>query len=474
MVEFFYSALLIFIVVMLFNFIIFWHELGHFLAARWRGVKVDRFQVWFGKPIWKKTINGVQYGLGWLPFGGFVALPQMAPMEAIEGGNRDAEPLPKIKPIDKIIVAFAGPFFSLLLAVMAAVLVWFVGKPRDVIETTVIGGVAKDSPAEKAGLQAGDKILEVNGEEVVLFRGDFEAISERIMLTEKEQITFKIERADEVMEIKTQFEIAETVWYKRRALPSVGIAAAGVAKIGYLIPSENQSPADRAGLQLGDIVTEVDGVKVIGPQHVSNLLSQKNYESVVFTIKRADETLKVTVQPLIPLEPDDVNLQRPMLGIGWDTSDRVSTELIYPDPISQIKDTAKAMWFTLKAVSSPKSKVGLDQLAGPAGIARTKFLLLQTPNGWLRVLYFFVFFNINLAILNMLPLPVLDGGHITLAVGEILRGKPPEGRILEFVQTFFVLMLLTFMLFITTKDIGDMVNPDAGEPAKFRWPESTK
>ena len=75
---------IIFGVVMLFNFMIFIHELGHFFAARWRGLYVDRFQIWFGRPIWKKTVNGVQWGLGWIPAGGFVSLPQMAPMEAIE------------------------------------------------------------------------------------------------------------------------------------------------------------------------------------------------------------------------------------------------------------------------------------------------------------------------------------------------------------------------------------------------------
>ena len=96
----------ILIVVALFNVIIFVHELGHFLAAKWRGLRVDRFQIWFGKPIWKKEINGVQYGLGWIPAGGFVALPQMAPMEAVEGKNREPgepeekeKPLPPVKPI---------------------------------------------------------------------------------------------------------------------------------------------------------------------------------------------------------------------------------------------------------------------------------------------------------------------------------------------------------------------------------------
>src|SRR6478752_2747969 len=139
--------LLILVVVTIFNIIIFVHELGHFLAAKWRGLQIDRFQIWFGAPIWKKEIKGVQYGIGWIPAGGFVALPQMAPMESIEGGNKDDKPLPPISALDKIIVAFAGPLFSILLALVSAVAVWGVGKPADFLPTQVVGQVLPDSPA---------------------------------------------------------------------------------------------------------------------------------------------------------------------------------------------------------------------------------------------------------------------------------------------------------------------------------------
>ena len=132
------------------------------------------------------------------------------------------------------------------------------------------------------------------------------------------------------------------------------------------------------------------------------------------------------------------------------------------------------MWRTIKVVSSPSSNVGVDQLAGPVGIAKMKYQLLQTEQGWFRVLSFFVFFNVNLAILNMLPFPVLDGGHITLSFGEMIMGKPPQGRILEAVQSLFAFALIGFMLFITTKDIGDSVpsggdSPDSAE--NYVWPE---
>src|SRR5438105_456580 len=146
--------LIIFEVLALFNLLIIVHELGHFLAARWRGLYIEKFGVWFGKPIWKKTINGVEYSLGSLPFGGFVALPQLAPMDMIEGkADVDRAQLPKISAFDKIIVAFAGPLFSFLLAVVFAIVVWAVGHPVSESDlTTVIGYVQKDSSADQAGL----------------------------------------------------------------------------------------------------------------------------------------------------------------------------------------------------------------------------------------------------------------------------------------------------------------------------------
>src|SRR6185503_17138230 len=150
-------VLILFEVLVLFNFLIVVHEVGHFLAARWRGLYIEKFGIWFGKPLWKKTINGVQYSLGSIPFGGFVALPQLAPMDMIEGkADMDRAALPKISALDKIIVAVAGPLFSLLLALFFACVVWAVGHPVSESDlTTVIGYVHQDSPAAKAGLLPG-------------------------------------------------------------------------------------------------------------------------------------------------------------------------------------------------------------------------------------------------------------------------------------------------------------------------------
>src|SRR5258708_9439833 len=130
-------------VLILFNLLIVVHELGHFLAARWRGLYIERFGVWFGKPIWKKTVNGVQYSLGSLPFGGFVALPQLAPMDIIEGkADVDRAKLPRISALDKIIVAVAGPLFRPILALFFAGIVWIDGPPGSESDsTTIVGSV---------------------------------------------------------------------------------------------------------------------------------------------------------------------------------------------------------------------------------------------------------------------------------------------------------------------------------------------
>src|SRR2546430_4245793 len=192
-------------VLIIFNLLIVVHEIGHFLAARWRGLYIEKFGIWFGKPLWKKKINGVQYSLGTLPFGGFVALPQLAPMDIIEGkADVDRAELPPISALDKIIVAIAGPLFSLLLAVVFAAIVWIVGYPVSESDmTTTVGYVLPESPA-KGALQPGDKILEVDGKRVTRFLGMNDSVSWAVVRSEGETVPIKFERKGEVRTVKIE------------------------------------------------------------------------------------------------------------------------------------------------------------------------------------------------------------------------------------------------------------------------------
>jgi len=446
----FTPILVILLVVFIFNVIIFVHELGHFLAARWRGLEVERFQIWFGKPIWKKTYNGVQYGLGWLPFGGFVALPQMAPMEAIEGDNKNVKPLPPVKPIDKIIVAFAGPLFSFLLAFATAVVVWPVGKPDTRINTTTIGYVKEGSPAMKAGLQPGDKIITINGTAVDCFYGNMDTgVMENIITSEGSHIDFKILRPgqEQPLTLTSTFDIPETSWYKRSGMRQVGIANLEKVEVGALVPD---GPADEAGFKKGDIIVKIDGAPATARiQLINAALSGK---PTTLTVKRGGGELQIPITARTPLPPNDTHSAFGM-GLKFDES-TISKDINHPRPWRQIKDAAGMMKKTLLLVTSRTSSIGVDQLAGPIGIGKGYYQMLTMPDGWKLALGFTVLFNINLAILNMLPFPVLDGGHITLSFLEIITRRPVKARVLEFVQTAFVLMILGLFIYITSKDVG--------------------
>ena len=459
------NILLILAVVLSFNVMIFVHELGHFLAARWRGLQIDKFQVWFGKPIWSKTINGVQYGLGWIPAGGFVALPQLAPMDSIEGERNSSEPLPPISPWDKIIVAVAGPIFSLGLALTIGLAVWGLGKPQDVIHSTQIGYIQKDSPAEKAGLQLGDTILAVNDKPVIGFMGNLDCITENIVLSDGPQIKFTVQREGETEPrvIHSSFEIEPTKLWQRRALRKVGISYTNPAIVESVLPN---SPAAKAGLAKDDEVIAIDGIKIWGTPQLSQLIEAKNYQAVSATVKQGETTREVTLQPVSPLTPSKA---KPMLGISWNTDDIVDTHIVYPNPIKQCKDSVKMMVKTIAALISPTSNVGIDQLSSPVGIAKAKFDLLKTDaNGWRRLLFFLVLINVNLAIFNMLPFPVLDGGHTTLAIMEIIARRPVKARLLEYVQSGCALLLISLFLYITSKDIGGFFEPkEKNEPVTF-------
>ncbi|MDE0835308.1 MAG: RIP metalloprotease RseP [Akkermansiaceae bacterium] len=455
--------LLIVVVVMLFNIIIFVHELGHFLAGKWRGLQIDRFQIWFGKPIWKKEIKGVQYGLGWIPAGGFVALPQMAPMESIEGGDKDRKPLPQITPLDKIIVAIAGPLFSILLALAAAVVVWGVGKPKDFVPSTTIGYVLADSPGERAGIQPGDEIIAINGEKVNGFAGSLESITERIVLSSGDKIEFTVKRPGvaEPLVLTSGFDRPDSKWFQRSGLRQVGLAPAGPATIGGVVKG---SPADKAGLKGGDVIVSVDGKPLFSDIQLAQYLKASGNKTVTLEVERElGLIISVEITPEVPVKPEGRN---PMIGVIWDQTGDVDVRIVHPNPFVQVADSLKMMWVTIISVADPGSSIGVDHLSGPVGIGQMLYSLLQTDDGWRRILGFMVLFNVNLAVLNMLPFPVLDGGHITLALLEKIFGKPVQMKTLEIIQTGCALALISLMLYVTSKDIGDKFGRGGGKASE--------
>ena len=443
-------------VLLLFNLLIFVHELGHFLAARWRGLKVDRFAIWFGKPIWKKRINGVEYALGTIPAGGYVSLPQMAAMDAIEGKSESSDqPLPPISALDKIIVAFAGPLFSFLLAVTFAVIVWVVGRPvSDDDNSTLVGWVDPSGPAWKSGIRPGDEILEVDGYKVTQFAPPAQdSITWRIVTSQETNIVFKYRRdGRELLATATPYK-RPTQWYERKALRQVLISPAHKAII-YDVASN--SPAALAGLHKGDEIIALNGEKVfsfMSVVHKEEQLTNGPITPVTLTVKRGSEQFDKTLLAEKPLKPA---ASGPSFGIvAWQGNTNIT--LVHPSPVEQIHSSAMQIFATLGTVFSRKSDIGVQQLGGAVMIIRLYTNLFENENGWRLVLWFSVVLNVNLALLNLLPFPVLDGGHITLALFEAVRRRPVSSIILQYLQTACAVILIGFMLFIAFYDTGDWV-----------------
>ncbi|HVU07526.1 MAG TPA: site-2 protease family protein [Verrucomicrobiae bacterium] len=464
-------------VVLLFNLLIGVHELGHFLAAKWRGLKIERFAIWFGKPIWKKKINGVEYALGWIPAGGYVALPQMASMEIIEGksgkpeqksvetwaerigGDLDEtqkpdEPLPNVSPLDKIIVAFAGPLFSFLLAIVFAFIVWGVGKPsNDADSTTQIGWVDPNGPAGLAGLRAGDKILEVDGHPVKNFMpsGDFsESIKWRIITSTGTNISIKYERDGKIVMAYPVPTNPPTKWYERKSLRQVSMSPAEKSVIDAIA---NNSPAAIAGLKRGDEIVALNGEKIYHPMaylYAEQELTNKNVP-LKFTISRDNRQFDLTLLAVKPVSPTNSG---PLFGIVSLLGD-TNVTLLHPNPLQQVKDSATQIFSTVGALFEPKGQIGVQQLGGAVMIIRVYSNLFEDEDGWRRVLWFSVILNVNLALLNLVPLPVLDGGHILLSLIEVIRRRPVSAKSLNAIQSGFAVLLIGFMIYIAFFDAGD-------------------
>jgi regulator of sigma E protease len=218
------------------------------------------------------------------------------------------------------------------------------------------------------------------------------------------------------------------------------------------------------GLQKGDRILKVDGDKLYSDIQLTQYLKKKDFKAVVLEVKKkSGELVTVEVAPAKPTQPSD---RDPMLGVAWNLNSDVDIRIVHPNPLTQVADSLKMMWITITSVADPGSSIGVDHLSGPVGIGQMLFSLLQTEDGWRRILSFLVLFNVNLAVLNMLPFPVLDGGHITMAILEKICGKPIQMKTMEVIQTACALALISLMLYVTSKDIGDKFGRGGGGSAK--------
>lgn len=437
----------VFMIVLFFGGSIFVHELGHFLAARRRGVKVTRFSIGFGPAIWSHTAkDGVEYRLSWIPLGGYVALPQLADMAAIEGEADNAEPLPPISYSTRMIVFAAGAFFNVLFALGMATILWIIGQPTsEDMATTRIGYISQTltladgntvpSPAIEAGLRVGDTIRAIDGTKV----NDWQELLQTLITSSgvaedgRRHIVLSIDRDGRSMDLPVYPLLSG-----EDSVRKVGISAAFTPIIYNL--SEN-SYARTLGLQIGDRLLQLDGAPLLHIMPLVEAVQAKNPRAFSLTIGRGEK------QIIIQVPADRPAKTTPFLGAGY----RSKYGLKYTNPFEQVTSQVVMTWRTLVSLIHPKSDIGLSKLSGPVGIG--KIYWDATEAGIRYVLWIAILVNVNLAIFNLLPIPVLDGGHMLFATVGKLRRRPLPVNFIAATQSVFIILLLTMILYVSVFDV---------------------
>lgn len=423
-------------VILLFSVTIFIHELGHFLAARWFGMVVEVFSIGFGPALWKKKIRGVVYKIGWIPVGGYVALPQMDPTLDNSAPPAAAAPgaIPPVAPWKKIIVSFAGAAGNVLLAILLAWIVYAVGKPSTPAErSSMIGFVETNSAAYAQGLRPGDEIIAVNGQTICNWHELIQECArfEEVTLTMK---TAAGPRAVRLLTEKTMFGFRMLDGLREMTLCRV-------------MTTEPGSSAALAGLQNGDLIRQFDGIKVLSIEHLIALVGAAADRSAPLQIDRNGQTLTLSVTPKM-----DAALGRARIGIRFDLMAVDYDQVVHIPPRVQLESHATAILRVVRALLTPKEARNTSQgLGGPIMILY--MLVDMVRKGLIVALWFTCFLNVNLAILNLLPIPILDGGHILFALVELVTRRPVPPKLVNGLSQIFAGLLIAVFVLLTGRDV---------------------
>ena len=431
------------------------HEYGHFWMARRMGIKVLRFSIGFGRVLWsRRDAEGTEYAFSAIPLGGYVKLLDeregpVSPELLAQAYNR--------KPVwRRILVLLAGPFANFLFAAVAYWILLVVGtaalKP-------VIGDVTADSIASRAGLQQGDAIVGVAGKPVTTREGAVLAILDRLM--DGTPIELEVQGAEGTASPR---ELQLLIAGDRRALTEPGALMSGLGfdfwyptiptEIGKIVPG---SPAEKVGLQIGDRVVAVAGEPVADFQAMVKIVQPSPGKTLTFAIDRKGERLDVPIEVEAQREGDRmvgrIGIQ-PAAGLAVPASMRTIERF---GPVSAVGHAIEKTWdmslLTVRMIwNVATGDVSVKNLSGPINIA--EYAGFSARQGILSFLSFLAVVSVSLFVLNLLPIPILDGGQVVYQLAEVVKGSPLSERAQAVGQQIGILLLLVLMSFAFYNDLA--------------------
>jgi len=429
------------------------HEYGHFWMARRLGIRVLRFSIGFGRPLWsRRGQDGTEYAIAAIPLGGYVKMLDeregpIDPAIASEAYNR--------KPVwARILVLLAGPFANFLFAIAAYWVLFVAGVPA---LKPVVGDVAAESVAARAGLRAGDEIVGVGSRDTGTREGAVLAILEELMKGPAIELRLRGSDGDaRRVELRVDGE--------RRALTEPGALLPGIgfefwypdipAQVGKVLPG---SPAERAGLREGDEIVAVDGEAVGDFAGLVARVQPRPGARLELSVVRGGETLAVPVEVESQREGDRfvgrIGLQPAPAGAlpeGMRTLERYG-------PLAALARATEKTWnmsaLTVRMLwNVATGDVSVKNLSGPINIA--EYAGFSARQGILAFLSFLAIVSVSLFVLNLLPIPILDGGQIVYQLAELAKGSPLSDRAQAVGQQVGLLLLLLLMSFAFYNDLS--------------------
>ena len=413
--------------------LIFVHELGHFLMARRLGVRVLTFSLGFGPKILKATRGGTEYCVSAIPLGGYV---RMAGEHGQE--NRVGAPdefMSKSKG-ERFLVLVMGPAMNLILAVIVMWLVLYQGaeEPAFELQPPVVGRVAEDSPAARAGIAEGERIVSVAGRAV----DTWDALYLEVMPRAEREIEVVVRGVDGrertlrmTPDSQTRFEMGD-----------IGVGPALRPQVLQVLPGE---PAEQAGLRARDVIEAVDGERVDHAELIARINASPDVP-LSLTVRRGGETREVHVTPAL----------RGDVGLTGMTVNPYETRIVEPGFFEAFGMSLRrnyewsglifqTLWGLLTAETSPR------QLVGPVGIAQLSGSAAQV--GWIELFSLMAMISLNLGILNLLPIPVLDGGHIFIMGMESVARRDFSMRVKERMLLAGFVLLMMLMVTVIYNDL---------------------